>query len=235
MINKNELSMKQIVCRVFFAFSIGAVSIANAAPFTNGSFESQNLASSNFGFLYSSQSINQAEGLGSVDLLAEGWSFLGTAGLSYSNTAWGGVGSDGDVFAFLRNGWGEMSQSFGGVAGDYMFSFDLEQRTNWRVGSAQTVSVLLDGIEAWSGIPGDVWTTYSFNVSNLSAATHTLSFIGTNMSGAQDTSAFVDNVQMTISTVSEPESYTLMMVGLVSVGSVVRRRKTKREHLVTRG
>ncbi len=106
--------------------------VAGAAPVVNGSFESQNLSNSYVGFLYADAGFNQFVGYGPVGVAAPGWSFSGQAGLSYSNTLWGGTASDGNVFAFLRNDGGEISQSFNSVAGNYSFSFDMGQRTSWR-------------------------------------------------------------------------------------------------------
>lgn len=210
------------VLLVFVAIFSG---VASASAVTNGSFESQNLSESYVGFLYSDAGLNQFLGYGPVGVSAPGWSFSGQSGLSYSNTLWGGTAQDGNVFGFLRNEGGEISQSFTDVAGDYAFSFNLAQRTSWRVGGFQTLSVLLDGASIWSGMPGDTWSTYSFSASNVAAGNHTLSLRGTNLGAASDTSVFVDNVRLTVFAVPEPESYTLLLVGLALIGAVARRRK----------
>lgn len=217
--------MAKIPNSVLLASAIFVSGVVSAAPLLNGSFESQNLSESYVGFLYSDAGLNQFLGYGPVGVSAGGWSFSGQSGLSYSNTLWGGTAQDGNVFGFLRNEGGEISQSFTDVAGDYAFSFELEQRTSWRVGGFQTVSVLFDGAAIWSGTPGDTWGAYSFSASNVATGNHTLSLRGTNLGAASDTSVFVDNVRLTVSAVPEPESYMLVLVGLAMIGAVARRRK----------
>lgn len=217
--------MTKIFNSVLLASAVFVSGVASAAPLVNESFESQNLSESYVGFLYSDAGLNQSLGYGPVGVSAPGWSFSGQSGLSYSNTLWGGTAQDGNVFGFLRNEGGEISQTFTDVAGDYAFSFNLAQRTSWRVGGLQTLSVLFDGASIWSGTPGDTWSTYSFSASNVAAGNHTLSLRGTNLSAAPDTSVFVDNVRLTVSAVPEPESYALVLVGLAMIGAVARRRK----------
>lgn len=222
---KNFLQTTLLSCVVSFS------GFASAASLINESFESQNLSNSYVGFLYSDPATNQLYGYGPVGVAAPGWSFSGQAGLSYSNTEWGGVASDGNVFGFLRNEGGVISQSFDNVAGNYSFSFDMGQRTSWRQGGLQTVSVLFDGNTVWSGTPGNSWGTFSFDASSVAAGNHTLSFRGTNLSGASDTSVFVDNVRLTftpVSAVPEPESYAMMLAGLGLLATIARRRRIRR-------
>ena len=222
------MNMNRIYPSILFGSLVFFAGFSNAASLVNTSFESQNLSESYVGFLYSDAGTNQLYGYGPVGVAAPGWSFSGQSGLSYSNTEWGGVASDGNVFGFLRNEGGEISQSFDNVAGSYSFSFDSEQRTSWRSGGAQTLSVRIDGNAIWSGTPGDTWSTFSFNASNVTSGSHTLSFRGTNLSGALDTSVFVDNVHLNfspVSTIPEPETYAMMLAGLGLLGVIARRRQ----------
>jgi hypothetical protein len=224
----NILQTALLFCVVSFS------GFSSATPLINESFESQNLSNSYVGFLYADAGFNQLVGYvgyGPVGVAAPGWSFSGQAGLSYSDTLWGGVASDGNVFGFLRNGGGEISQTFYNVAGSYSFSVDMGQRTSWRQGGPQTVSVVFDGNTVWSGTPGNSWSTFSFDASQVAAGNHTLSFRGTNLSGASDTSVFVDNVRLTftpVSAVPEPESCAMMLVGLGLLAAIARRRRTRR-------
>lgn len=222
--------MTKILHTALLASAIAFSGAANAAPYTNGSFESQNLASSYVGFLYADAGFNQVVGYGPVGVAAPGWSFEGQAGLSYSSNLWGGVASDGSVFGFLRNDGGQISQTFANVAGSYSFTFDMAQRTTWRVGGVQTVSVLFDGNTVWSGTPGNSWGSFSFSASDVAAGNHTISLRGTNLNGASDTSVFVDNVRLNVvpspvSAVPEPESFAMLLAGLGLMGAIVRRRR----------
>ncbi len=224
----------KILVATALAVTMGATDIANANPFTNGSFETHNLSTSYYGYQYSSFNSYPGQYLGTAELSAPGWSFSDASGLSRNNTAWGGTASDGNVFAFLQSsdeysfGSGSISQTFSGVAGNYFFSFDMEQRSTWRIGAVQTVSVFLDGNTGWSGTPSDTWSTFSFSAFNVAAGKHTLSFAATNLNGARDTSVFLDKVQLAVSAVPEPETYAMFLAGLGVVGAIARRRKQTR-------
>ena len=227
--------MTRILINAIVTTIVAVSGAAHATPFENGSFESQNLNQSWVGYLYGDAAFNQSAGYGPVAVDASGWLFSSGSGLSYTNTwgpqRWDGVATDGDVFGFLRNSGAEISQTFQAGAGSYTFSYDFVQRTNWRVGGPQTVSVLFDGNTVWSGTPGDSWSTFSFSAMDIAAGNHTLSFHGTNLTGASDTSVFVDNVRLSFSPVSaipEPESYALMLAGLSLLVVIARRRSACR-------
>ena len=217
------MRMKWIGFILAASFSI----LAHAADpaLSNESFESNNLASSYYGYLYS----YVIPTLGPNAVAASNWSFAGGSGLSHDATAWGGTTPEGDHFAFLQNAGGVISQSFSSSSiADYTFSFNLVQRTNHRIGGLQTLSVNLDGNTIWSGTPGTSWQTFSASLQNVGAGLHTLSFVGTNLNRAADTSVFVDNVKMSVTPVPEPETYAMLLAGLGLMGGVARRRKAAR-------
>lgn len=231
------LGMKRAIFILSFFASTSALA---GTSLINASFETNNLYTNptgpSAGYLYGAQ----WNYLGPVAVSAPGWSFKGTSptptpggsGLSYSNTLWGGVASDGNTFAFLQNE-GEIDQSFTSASAEnYLFAFDLVQRTNCcgYVGK-QSVRVELDGNVIWSGTPGLSWATVTVNAFNIASGNHTLSFFGTNPFNVFDTSAFLDNVVMTATPVPaapvpEPETYSMMLVGLGLMGFMVRRKKS---------
>jgi hypothetical protein len=229
--------MKRAVFILSFFVSTAALagpSLINASFETNNLYTNPNPTSGSGGYLYGAQ----WDYLGPVAVSAPGWSFKGTSptptpggsGLSYSHTAWGGVASDGNTFAFLQNK-GEIDQSFASASAEnYQFSFDLVQRTTCcgYVGQ-QSVSVELDGNVIWSGTPGLTWATVSVNALDIAGGNHTLGFFGTNPNNVFDTSVFLDNVVMTstpvpAAPVPEPETYAMMLVGLGLLGAIGRRR-----------
>lgn len=61
----------------------------------------------------------------------------------------------------------------------------------------------------------------SFTWNNLSAGNYTLAF-GTGLGSLK-----VDDVQISVTAVPEPETYAMMLAGLGLIGTIVRRRKAK--------
>ncbi len=158
--------------------------------------------------------------------VAGGWAFTGGAGVSANGTAWNGITTSGTHFAFLQN-VSSVSQTFtSSSAFDYSFSFDTALRPGYRLG--QTVQVALDGhLLGTVASLTPTWTTTTFSAANIGGGTHTLSFSGM-ADGATyvDTSAFLDNVRMTVTPVPEPETYAMMLAGLGLLGFMARRKKS---------
>ena len=206
------------------------LSVSSAfAQISNGSFETSNVASN--GYRYASDNIGLADSVANV--VASPWAFVGGSGViandgpTSSNTAWGSAASSGSSYAFLQN-IGSISQTFtSSSAADYTFSFDLGLRGSQQ-GGTQTVSVLLDGQTVWSGSPTSNWSSYSGSIPGVASGTHLLTFAGTNLNKASDTTAFVDNVSMTVTAVPAPETYAMLMAGLGLMASVSRRRMNKK-------
>jgi hypothetical protein len=190
-------------------FTLASASVFAASPsLSNGSFESNSVGG---GYAYGN--------------VAAGWSFTGGSGVSSNHTAWGGTTSSGSHFAFLQN-TARIAQSFVSTSAfNYTFFFDNALRALYDVG--QTVVVQLDGNQIGTFTPTTSWSSVSVSALNVGAGSHTLAFLGTNPTHASDTSAFIDNVSMSVSPVPEPETYALTLAGLGLLGSFARRRKQK--------
>jgi hypothetical protein len=190
-------------------FTLASASVFAASPsLSNGSFESNSVGG---GYAYGN--------------VAAGWSFTGGSGVSSNGTAWRGTTSSGSHFAFLQN-TASISQSFVSTSAfNYTFFFDTALRAFYNAG--QRVVVQLNGNQIGAFTPTTSWSSVSVSALNVGAGTHTLSFLGTNPTHASDTSAFIDNVSISVSPVPEPETYALMLAGLGLMGSLARRRKQK--------
>jgi hypothetical protein len=170
----------------------------------------------------------------STGVEAAGWTFLNQAGIASNGSAWEGTTTYGSYYAFLQSGSGAANASISQEitltsASDLTISFAMAERSAYNSGGFQTVLVYLDGVvlnaggTAFSLDNWDTWATFSVTGSDVSAGTHTLSFVGTNAS-ASDSAAFIDNVSMTLAAVPEPSIYAMLLAGLGMLGVIVRRR-----------
>lgn len=166
----------------------------------NSSFESNNVYTGSY--LYS----------GSVTAVP--WLFTGGSGISGNYSAWGGVTSNGDYFAFLQT-TSSVRQSFSNN-GIYSLdiSFDMVERPGYS--PYQIVEVWFDDILQASIDPGDAWSTYSLNNLAVSSGNHTLEFRGISAyEVVGDATAFLDNIQMTSTPVPEPAAMSLIAIDLI--------------------
>ena len=158
--------------------------------------------------------------------VATGWSITGGGAVSSNGTAWEGTTTSGTHFGVLQN-ISSISQTFtSGIQADYSFSFDLALRGS-HYDAGQAVAVKLDGQLLGTFSPTTSWSALSVSALQVAAGTHTLQFAGTNPLNKVDTSAFLDNVTMTVTPVPEPETYAMFLAGLGLMGAVARRRKQK--------
>ena len=156
--------------------------------------------------------------------VATGWSITGSGAVSSNGTAWHGTTTTGTHFGVLQN-ISKISQTFtSGIQADYTFTFDLALRPS-PYDPGQAVAVKFDGQLLGTYSPTTTWSTQSVSALNVAAGTHTLEFAGTNPLNKADTSAFLDNVKMTVTPVPEPEAYAMLLAGLGIIGAVARRRK----------
>jgi hypothetical protein len=125
------------------------------------------------------------------------WTFTGGAGVSGNGsgfTAGNPDAPDGTQVAFLQ-GSGSLTQTLNLAAGTYTISFQAAQRQNYQA-SSQTFQVLIDGTVVGTFTPSDTayasFTTDSFT---LAAGSHTLTFVGVNPNGGDNT-AFIDAVSL---------------------------------------
>jgi hypothetical protein len=189
-------------------------STAHASLIVNGDFDDTNVGFG--GALYSN-------GFTYGIAQATGWTFQNGSGIL--NNSWGGPGT----MAFLQNyspfNWADpsISQTFTSNASSFNVSFQLRQRD----GNQESVNVLLDGqavAPTLQPVDSD-WTAYSFNISGLTGSTHTLSFNAINLSGAADSTLFVDGVSVNENALPEPFTAALMLGGLGLMAAVRRRTR----------
>lgn len=155
--------------------------------------------------------------------VAPGWSITGGGAVSSNGTAWHGTTTSGTHFAVLQN-ISKIAQTFtSGIQADYTFSFDLALRPSYNPG--QAVAVKLDGLLLGTFSPTTTWSNQSVSALNIAAGSHTLEFAGTNPLNKADTSAFLDNVRMTVTPVPEPETYAMLLAGLGLMGGIARRKQ----------
>src|SRR5262249_62087489 len=101
---------------------------------------------------------------------------------------------DGTTVAFVEM-TGSFSQSAPSSAGTYTLSFSAAQRANFQA-SSQTIRVLVDGVQVGQFTPaGTSYTTLTTGSFSLTAGAHTISFVGLDPSGGDNT-AFIDNVRL---------------------------------------
>jgi len=207
--------------RTALALILSAVAAQAAAVpmLQNGSFETNNITTTNFtSYKYA----------GSI--VAAPWVFTGNTGVARDGSDLGGNTPSGNFNAFLQ-AVGSITQVFSSD-GNYTlgFSFDLIDRTNW--GSQnQVVQVLLDNVLYSSINATNSWSTFNISNIEIGAGNHSLTFKGTiPYSATTDNTTFLDNIRMsatvrqTETTVPEPHVLGLLGLGLAGLG-FSRRRK----------
>ncbi len=155
----------------------------------NASFETPNVGSGTFGaFRY--------------DPSGAGWTFNARSGITGINSGFSSgapAPTNGVQEGFIQSVGttnGSISQQVTLQAGvQYTVTFDATQRTNYQHGG-QTVLVELDGALIARVFPqSGAYNSYTTQAFTAAAGTHTLTFVGENPSG-QDNTAFIDNVKI---------------------------------------
>jgi hypothetical protein len=156
------------------------LSQASATGLTDGGFESAAVGGGTFQYAPSGTA----------------WSYDSSAGVSGNGSGFtsGNPGApEGSQVAFLQ-GDGSFSQSVAGLAaGSYQLTFAAAQRGNFAQ-SGEDFEVLVDGQVVGTFAPsGTSYGGYATSVFAVGAGTHTVTFVGVDTAGGDNT-AFVDNV-----------------------------------------
>jgi hypothetical protein len=162
------------------------------------------------------------------DARPDGTPTTGAAGVTDSNTLWGGTAYDGQRFAWLQNGdptnpfssdASNFQQSFTVTrAGQVDVVFELARRVLYSSGNPAAVAVAIDGrIVSTVSTPNSNWVEETVSLGTLTAGSHVLGFAGVMPGSEGDTSAFIDSVAL--NPVPEPGTANLAIIGLIAFGA----------------
>jgi hypothetical protein len=208
-------------------------------PFNNG-FEAPNLGAGPLAYGYGSPDAGGV--FGPALPSGSGWNFRGTAGIAANGSNFvvqgatngnhDGTTSTSGQAAFIQ-GYAtapypvnSVSQTFGGfVDGFASVTFSLEQR--YGGGGNNPINVRLDDQDLGTYLAS---SSSSFNTITtpfvaVTAGSHTLSFIGTNNTGGDNTQ-FIDDVSVN-NAVPEPGSLSLAAIGIASLAGYGWRRRDR--------
>ncbi|MFO0957376.1 MAG: RHS repeat-associated core domain-containing protein [Isosphaeraceae bacterium] len=147
-----------------------------------------------------------------VDPTGTAWTYTGSAGVTANgsgHTAGNPNAPEGTQVAFLQYGTSStISQTIAGwSAGTYRITFDAAQRANYQ-DSYQVFEVLVDGKVVGVFRPGGTsYAAYRTDDFTVSAGTHTISFVGLNPNGGDNT-ALIDAVAIAAVAASD-QTWTL--------------------------
>lgn len=148
-------------------------------------------------------------------------------GGSGTGSPWVGLCGGGSVCIDLdgsTNNAGELSRSFAAIAGNtYTATFALagNQRnypTDNLLVSFGTAS------QTFNLASNAAWNTYSLSFIASANTNYNLTF---NNAGGDNVGIVLDNVNVLVSAVPEPETYAMLLAGLGLMGTIARRRKAK--------
>jgi uncharacterized repeat protein (TIGR01451 family) len=159
------------------------------SQFQDGGFETPSVGSGASAYQY--------------DPVASPWAFVGQAGVSGNGsgfTSGNPNAPQGSQVAFLQN-TGSFSEQVTLAAGNYTVSFSAAQRAAYQ-SSSQTFQVLVDGVVVGKFTPsGSSYTSLATSAFTVAAGVHTISFVGLNPNGGDNT-AFID--QAVVNPVAPP-------------------------------
>lgn len=126
------------------------------------------------------------------------WTFAGNSGVTGNGTGFTGRNPnapEGTQVAFLQMSGSSIAQSVSMAAGTYAVDFFAAQRVAYQ-SSQQNFEVLVDGNVVGQFTPGGSdYASYSTAAFTVAAGTHTISFVGLDTAGGDNT-AFIDDVQV---------------------------------------
>lgn len=163
------------------------------------------------------------------------WSYAGPALVAATGSnAWYGAtppsGQDGAQFVALQQS-GILSQSFTASASSATLSWIDTNRIGYGGNQTYDVRLAAKTLGSYATFAGQPFATRTVAVTGLTVGqSYTLSFVGTNMNGGDNTS-FIDKVSLmgtTAAAVPEPASWALMIVGVGAAGAGLRRRRVLR-------
>jgi hypothetical protein len=149
------------------------------------------------------------------------WTFGGTnggygSGIIANSSAFSNPNAPQGVQAAFVQGYGTISQTLSGFTPgtNYTITYSAAQRP----GSSQTWNVTIDGAAIKTNAPGSTsYTTYTAGFT-ASAVIHTLAFVGTDLSGGDNT-VFIDNVR--ISPALQPVTPVVMLTAPTNCASII--------------
>jgi hypothetical protein len=161
----------------------------------------------------------------------DSWTYLGDAGVidAVAGSPWFAdmppQGYEGAQYGFVQVD-GSVSQTFSTGDGLFRLSWLEAARPSVDGGCCngdQTYDVMLDNqlLGSFATFSGQQFTARSLVGPTLEAGQHTLSFVGTDLNGGDNT-AFIDNVS---AGVPEPTSWALMITGFGLAGVGLRRTR----------
>jgi hypothetical protein len=165
--------------------------------------------------------------------LIDSWTYMGDAGVidGVTGTPWFAAsppqGYDGAQYAFVQ-GTGSVSQTFDSGAGVFTLSWLEASRPVVDGGCCkgdETYDVALDDVVlgSFATASGQQFLSRSLVGPLIASGSHTLTFVGTDLGGGDNTS-FIDGVS---AGVPEPASWALMILGFGAAGAALRRRRAQ--------
>jgi hypothetical protein len=206
----------------------GPVSAGNLI--LNGGFESPYLGFGKWTYPGNPGPPESSQNVIYLDATLDHWTYDGSALVNgQTGTDWSGPappsGVEGRQYVALQSS-STLSQDFFSPGGDFTLSWLAGGRyasSDGTLGGDQTYAIKLDGttVGEFSTFSSEALTGQSLVLGGLSKGEHTLMFQGLTTT---DQTAFLD--QVSIPSVPEPGTWTVMVLGLGAIGAMLRHRRS---------